>query len=161
MDRGFSLLHALLGSTDPVHQLQGASGGHTRLVCAAICTLLCKMTGRPVTRAVASLPTLASNSDESGPLSQCNTICIEYQSFGFSLDTAGECKCHLSPLYPGKLKWPRFQHFSYIWENPIVFGSSSRLDGCPRSLCNRTCRFSEKKYTNRMCTGKVFGSWLV
>ena len=50
-----------------------------------------------------------------------------------------------SPLYPGKLKWPRFQHSSYIWENPIVFGSSSRFDGCPRSLCNRTCRFTGKE----------------
>ena len=85
-----SLLHGLLDPADRVHLVHGDARrvkGHQR---AAICTLLCKMTGRPVTRAVSSLPTLASNFDESGPLSQCNTICIEYQSFGFSLDTAGD-----------------------------------------------------------------------
>ena len=90
MDPAVSLLHGLLDPADRVHLVHGDARRVTGHLRAAICTLLCKMTGRPVTRAVSSLPTLASNFDESGPLSQCNTICIEYQSFGFSLDTAGE-----------------------------------------------------------------------
>ena len=53
-----------------------------------------------MTGAVPSLPTLASNFDESVPPSQCNrTICIESQSFAFSLDTAGDL---LSPV-----RWDR------------------------------------------------------
>ena len=60
-DPTVSLLHDLLDPADRVHIVHGDARrvkGHQR---AAICTLLCKMTGRPVTRAVSSLPTLASN----------------------------------------------------------------------------------------------------